>query len=96
MIHDSRILIGFGWIEFWNRKTARDGNKSSFTQKTIQDYWWENVLYIEQSIRNSDPAIGIADQSSQIPNVFKTFWLNIELTVHRFAPHLMIKSMKGN
>ena len=23
---DSRILIGFGWIEFWNRKTARDGN----------------------------------------------------------------------
>ena len=49
-------------------------------------------ILVFSSIRNIDPAICITDQSSQIPNVFERFRLNVEFTVHRLAPHLKIES----
>ena len=49
-------------------------------------------ILVCSSIRNIEPAICITDQSSQIPNVFERFRLNVEFTVHRLAPHLKIES----
>ena len=50
-------------------------------------------ILVCSSIRNIDPAICITDQSSQIPNIFERFRLNVEFTVHRLAPHLVIESI---